>query len=95
MWTESSKGRDKYSWLLCANRQPHVPETLLLTQIIPADCLDKMDRMLHECRSEWGVPKFCTCEGASSKPPNEHLKAIVKGDLVSVMNGNVQDIKVR
>lgn len=93
-WTESIKGRDKYSWLLCANRQTHVPEQLLLTQIIPANCLAQIDQKLHECRSEWGVPKYCSCS-AENKPVNENLSSLIKGDLVSVMNGDVKQEKHR
>lgn len=95
VWTESGKGRDKYSWLLCANRQTHVPEQLLLTQIIPADCLIQIDQRLHECRGEWGIPKHCSCDNVSTKAPNEHLLALVKADLVSILNGtSQQEIKV-
>jgi hypothetical protein len=94
VWAESGKGRDKYAWLLCANRQTHVPEQLLLTQIIPADCLIQIDQRLHECRSEWGIAKHCSCDLAI-KPTNENLRSLIKGDLVSVMNGNApQEIKV-
>ncbi|OXU20831.1 hypothetical protein TSAR_013383, partial [Trichomalopsis sarcophagae] len=89
VWTESGKGRDKFAWLLCANRQTHTPEHLLLTQIIPADCLIQIDQRLHECRNEWGIPKYCSCDTAC-KPVNENLKCLIKGDLVSVMNGNAQ-----
>ncbi|KAJ8684049.1 hypothetical protein QAD02_019841 [Eretmocerus hayati] len=88
VWTESSKGRDKYGWLLCANRQTHVPEQLLLTQIIPADCLVQIDRHLHESRNEWGIPTHCSCKSVTTKQPNEYLVNLIKGDLVSVMNGN-------
>lgn len=86
MWSESSKGKDKFLWLLCANRQTHVPEQLLLTQIIPSDCLNQIDKKLHECRSEWGIRKYCSCS-AENKPVNEELRCLIKGGLEGVMNG--------
>ena len=95
VWTESGKGRDKYAWLLCANRQTHVPEQLLLTQIIPADCLVQIDRRLHDCRGEWGIPKHCSCDATPGTTTNESLRSLIKGDLVAVMNGSAQqEIKV-
>lgn len=90
VWTENSTGKDKFAWLLCANRQTHSPEQLLLTQVLPSDCLQQMDRILHETRREWGIPQYCKCELVSKEPANEVLKSKIKGDLVSVMNGNAK-----
>lgn len=90
VWTENSTGKDKFAWLLCANRQTHSPEQLLLTQVLPSDTLQQMDKILHETRREWGIPQFCKCELVSKEPANEMLKSKIKGDLVSVMNGNAK-----
>ncbi|KAK0086395.1 hypothetical protein PV325_003271 [Microctonus aethiopoides] len=94
IWGESGKDRDDFSWLLCTNRHAHAPERLMLTQIIAGDSLPQLGQRLHEVRSEWGIPQHCSCSIVSTTPMNETLRNLIKGDSVTVTNGNIkQEIK--
>ncbi|XP_023290745.1 lysine-specific demethylase 3A isoform X2 [Orussus abietinus] len=90
IWGESGKDRDDFSWLLCTNRQAHEPERLMLTQIIAGDSLLRLGQRLHECRSEWGIPQHCACSLATPSAANEVLRNMIKGDSITVLNGNVK-----
>ncbi|KAK2585971.1 hypothetical protein KPH14_010548 [Odynerus spinipes] len=90
IWGESGKDRDDFSWLLCTNRQAHEPERLMLTQIIAGDSLLRLGQRLHECRSEWGIPQHCSCSFVSPGQSNEHLRNLIKGETVPVLNGNIK-----
>jgi len=49
-------------WLTCsANKQPHEPEKLMITQIIPSDVLWVLGRMIHEVREKWRISANCPC----------------------------------
>ncbi|XP_051173080.1 probable JmjC domain-containing histone demethylation protein 2C isoform X3 [Leptopilina boulardi] len=90
IWGESGKDRDDFSWLLCTNRQVHEPARLMLTQIIAGDSLVQLGQRLHECRCEWGIPQYCNCSVITQVNVNEVLRNLIKGDSLTIMNGNVK-----
>jgi len=59
----SSKDRDRFDWLLCNNKQPHVQEKLILTQIIAKTALWDVCAKLHDVKRKLG--RACTCENES------------------------------
>ncbi|RWS12108.1 lysine-specific demethylase 3B-like isoform X1 [Dinothrombium tinctorium] len=76
------KERDKYQWLLCANRQPHEQDKLMMTQIIAGNALWKVGEMLHQVRRQLNLPASCGCTTDSQKcqPANgisQHLISVV------------------
>ncbi|XP_075732439.1 lysine-specific demethylase 3-like [Rhipicephalus microplus] len=46
------KDRDEFQWLLCANRQPHEQNKLMMTQIIPSKAFCNVSESLHLRRPE-------------------------------------------
>lgn len=90
IWGESGKDRDDFSWLLCTNRQVHEPARLMLTQIIAGDSLVQLGQRLHECRCEWGISQYCNCSVITQVNVNEVLRNLIKGDSLTVMNGNIK-----
>ncbi|RWS29642.1 putative JmjC domain-containing histone demethylation protein 2C-like protein [Leptotrombidium deliense] len=70
------KERDKYQWLLCANRQPHEQDKLVMTQIIAGNALCEVGELLHKVRKEWNIPFSCSCVSDTHKNSNgisQHL----------------------
>lgn len=55
------KDRDEFQWLLCANRQPHEQDKLMMTQIIASTALWDVSQDLHRIRHEWNIPSYCGC----------------------------------
>lgn len=55
------KDRDEFQWLLCANRQPHEQDKLMMTQIIAGSALWDVGQDLHRIRHEWNIPAYCGC----------------------------------
>ncbi|KAH6947679.1 hypothetical protein HPB50_020720 [Hyalomma asiaticum] len=55
------KDRDEFQWLLCANRQPHEQDKLMMTQIIASTALWDVSQDLHRTRHEWNIPSYCGC----------------------------------
>ncbi|EAT41178.1 AAEL007157-PA, partial [Aedes aegypti] len=53
--------RDCYMWLHCTNREPHVQNKLMLTQIIPANSLYKLVRQMHGVCALLEIPLNCEC----------------------------------
>lgn len=62
--------KDKYSWLLCTNKNQHDLDKLMLTQIVTGDALEELDKKLNNC----GV-KF-RLANAGSKKLNGHLNQV-------------------
>uniref|UniRef100_T1IIC8 [histone H3]-dimethyl-L-lysine(9) demethylase n=1 Tax=Strigamia maritima TaxID=126957 RepID=T1IIC8_STRMM len=60
---EQNCGRDRdiYSWLLCNNKQPHEQEKLMLTQIVAANVLWEVGKLVHSVRRRWNIPMHCSC----------------------------------
>ncbi|XP_057205404.1 lysine-specific demethylase 3B isoform X2 [Triplophysa rosa] len=59
---------DVFSWLKCAKGQPHEPQNLMPTQIIPGTALYSIGDMVHAARGKWGIKANCPCTSRHSKP---------------------------
>uniref|UniRef100_A0A8D0CJY7 Lysine-specific demethylase n=1 Tax=Scleropages formosus TaxID=113540 RepID=A0A8D0CJY7_SCLFO len=57
-----------FSWLKCAKGQPHEPQNLMPTQIIPGTALYNIGDMVHAARGKWGIKANCPCTSRHSKP---------------------------
>ncbi|KAL4231689.1 Lysine-specific demethylase 3B [Mactra antiquata] len=79
---EESEGgvkEEQRQWLTCsANRQAHDVDKLMLTQIIPADALWEVGRMVHEVRDKWQIHRACPCS-----PKNNTKKNGIRNDLMN------------
>ncbi|XP_061541246.1 lysine-specific demethylase 3B isoform X2 [Phycodurus eques] len=60
-----------FSWLKCAKGQPHEPENLMPTQIIPGTALYNIGDMVHLARGKWGIKANCPCA-------SRHTKSLVR-----------------
>ncbi|KAL3278601.1 hypothetical protein HHI36_016143 [Cryptolaemus montrouzieri] len=93
VWGEVGKDRDELSWLLCTNRQAHEQEKLMLTQIIAANCLLKLGKMVHEVRELWNIEQFCGCPMSKDvKSNNVRCKDIIKSIISDKVNGVKKEI---
>ncbi|CAH1259423.1 KDM3B [Branchiostoma lanceolatum] len=54
---------DEDPWLECIKHQHHMPENLMLTQIIPGTALDDLRELIHEIRDKWSMRSNCLCLG--------------------------------
>ncbi|KAJ8266771.1 hypothetical protein GJAV_G00134530 [Gymnothorax javanicus] len=59
---------DVFSWLKCAKGQPHEPQNLMPTQIIPGTALYTIGDMVHSARGKWGIKANCPCAHRHSRP---------------------------
>uniref|UniRef100_A0A3P9H065 Lysine-specific demethylase n=1 Tax=Oryzias latipes TaxID=8090 RepID=A0A3P9H065_ORYLA len=59
---------DVFSWLKCAKGQPHEPQNLMPTQIIPGTALYNIGDMVHAARGKWGIKANCPCASRHTKP---------------------------
>ncbi|KAI1903001.1 hypothetical protein AGOR_G00022680 [Albula goreensis] len=50
-----------FAWLKCAKGQPHEPQNLMPTQIIPGTALYTIGDMVHSARGKWGIKANCPC----------------------------------
>uniref|UniRef100_A0A7N8YP91 Lysine-specific demethylase n=1 Tax=Mastacembelus armatus TaxID=205130 RepID=A0A7N8YP91_9TELE len=57
-----------FSWLKCAKGQPHEPQNLMPTQIIPGTALYNIGDMVHSVRGKWGIKANCPCASRHTKP---------------------------
>ncbi|KAJ8405526.1 hypothetical protein AAFF_G00319990 [Aldrovandia affinis] len=57
-----------FSWLKCAKGQPHEPQNLMPTQIIPGTALYNIGDMVHAARGKWGIKANCPCTSRHTKP---------------------------
>uniref|UniRef100_A0A668A998 Lysine-specific demethylase n=1 Tax=Myripristis murdjan TaxID=586833 RepID=A0A668A998_9TELE len=57
-----------FSWLKCAKGQPHEPQNLMPTQIIPGAALYNIGDMVHSARGKWGIKANCPCTSRHTKP---------------------------
>ncbi|MBN3291739.1 KDM3B demethylase, partial [Polypterus senegalus] len=57
-----------FSWLKCAKGQPHEPQNLMPTQIIPGTALYTIGDLVHAARGKWGIKANCPCTSRQSKP---------------------------
>ncbi|XP_043914006.1 lysine-specific demethylase 3B-like [Protopterus annectens] len=58
---------DFFSWLKCAKGQPHEPEALMPTQIIPGTALYNIGDLVHAARGKWGIKANCPCSNKALK----------------------------
>ncbi|KAK3535412.1 hypothetical protein QTP70_016780 [Hemibagrus guttatus] len=79
---DDSSDEEVFSWLKCAKGQPHEPQNLMPTQIIPGTGLQNNDLlylyllialynigdMVHAARGKWGIKANCPCTGRHNKP---------------------------
>ncbi|CAH2277481.1 lysine-specific demethylase 3B isoform X1 [Pelobates cultripes] len=56
-----------FAWLKCAKGQPHEPENLMPTQIIPGTALYNIGDMVHAARGKWGIKANCPCISRHNK----------------------------
>uniref|UniRef100_H3CYU2 Lysine-specific demethylase n=1 Tax=Tetraodon nigroviridis TaxID=99883 RepID=H3CYU2_TETNG len=61
-----------FSWLKCAKGQPHEPQNLMPTQIIPGAALYNIGDMVHSARGKWGIKANCPCASRHTKPLARH-----------------------
>ncbi|XP_034037116.1 lysine-specific demethylase 3B isoform X2 [Thalassophryne amazonica] len=57
-----------FPWLKCAKGQPHEPQNLMPTQIIPGTALYSIGDMVHAARGKWGIKANCPCTSRHTKP---------------------------
>uniref|UniRef100_A0A8C5MUA2 Lysine-specific demethylase n=1 Tax=Leptobrachium leishanense TaxID=445787 RepID=A0A8C5MUA2_9ANUR len=65
-----------FAWLKCAKGQPHEPENLMPTQIIPGTALYNIGDMVHAARGKWGIKANCPCI-------NRHNKTLLRPALTN------------
>ncbi|XP_051715664.1 lysine-specific demethylase 3B isoform X7 [Ctenopharyngodon idella] len=65
---EDSPDEEVFSWLKCAKGQPHEPQNLMPTQIIPGTALYSIGDMVHAARGKWGIKANCPCTSRHNKP---------------------------
>ncbi|XP_069027013.1 lysine-specific demethylase 3B isoform X2 [Embiotoca jacksoni] len=65
---DESPEDDVFSWLKCAKGQPHEPQNLMPTQIIPGTALYNIGDMVHSARGKWGIKANCPCASRHTKP---------------------------
>uniref|UniRef100_A0A671N9S5 Lysine-specific demethylase n=1 Tax=Sinocyclocheilus anshuiensis TaxID=1608454 RepID=A0A671N9S5_9TELE len=65
---DESPEEDVFSWLKCAKGQPHEPQNLMPTQIIPGTALYSIGDMVHAARGKWGIKANCPCTSRHNKP---------------------------
>ncbi|KAJ0049981.1 hypothetical protein NL108_006708 [Boleophthalmus pectinirostris] len=68
---EESLEDEVFSWLKCAKGQPHEPQNLMPTQIIPGTALYNIGDMVHSARGKWGIKANCPCT-------SRHTKSLVR-----------------
>ncbi|EEC07701.1 jumonji domain-containing protein, putative, partial [Ixodes scapularis] len=81
----SNLGRDEFQWLLCANRQPHEQDKLMMTQIIAGSALWDVGQDLHRIRHEWNIPAYCGC-GTCSLEDDCKKNPSSNGQLMSAVS---------
>lgn len=72
---EENPDDEVFSWLKCAKGQPHDPQNLMPTQIIPGTALYNIGEMVHAARGKWGIKANCPCTSRQHKPPTRSAAA--------------------
>lgn len=73
-----AKDKDGFQWLLCNNRQQHEPKNLEMTQIIAAQALSNVGRLLHQTRDKWGITANCSCVCVNSNKDSSIKESLAK-----------------
>ncbi|XP_047658232.1 lysine-specific demethylase 3B isoform X3 [Tachysurus fulvidraco] len=87
---EENSDDEVFSWLKCAKGQPHEPQNLMPTQIIPGTALYNIGDMVHAARGKWGIKANCPCTSRHNKPaarPNMPNGLAQSGTASSTGNG--------
>ncbi|MGH0159131.1 UNVERIFIED_CONTAM: hypothetical protein FKN15_062729 [Acipenser sinensis] len=66
--SEDNLEDEVFSWIKCAKGQPHEPQNLMPTQIIPGAALYNIGDMVHAARGKWGIKANCPCTSRQAKP---------------------------
>ncbi|XP_004912946.1 lysine-specific demethylase 3B isoform X2 [Xenopus tropicalis] len=74
-----------FAWLKCAKGQPHEPENLMPTQIIPGTALYNIGDMVHAARGKWGIKANCPCINRQNKSV---LRPAVTNGMSQLPNAN-------
>lgn len=64
---EENPDDEVFSWIKCAKGQPHEPQNLMPTQIIPGAALYNIGDMVHAARGKWGIKANCPCTSRNTK----------------------------
>lgn len=64
---EENPEDEVFSWIKCAKGQPHEPQNLMPTQIIPGAALYNIGDMVHAARGKWGIKANCPCTSRNTK----------------------------
>lgn len=64
---EENTDDEVFSWIKCAKGQPHEPQNLMPTQIIPGAALYNIGDMVHAARGKWGIKANCPCTSRNTK----------------------------
>ncbi|KAM9375532.1 lysine-specific demethylase 3B isoform 2-T2 [Pholidichthys leucotaenia] len=65
---DETQEEEVFSWLKCAKGQPHEPQNLMPTQIIPGTALYNIGDMVHSARGKWGIKANCPCTSRHTRP---------------------------
>ncbi|XP_058063426.1 lysine-specific demethylase 3A [Anopheles bellator] len=58
----TTKDKDDAGWFMCSvTKEPHIQSRLMITQIIPGDCFNKLVRQMHGICALLGIPLDCEC----------------------------------
>ena len=111
VWTESTNKsadqistqdkRDSFYWFHCTTEEKeHDFTQLFLTQIIPGDALEILNKQLHETCKMWGITEGCGCElskNCSKKAANKEMLAMEGTSMMDkdillkeIVKGNIQ-----
>ncbi|XP_022094436.1 probable JmjC domain-containing histone demethylation protein 2C isoform X2 [Acanthaster planci] len=70
------KGKPALAWLKCIKDQPHQPESLILTQIIPGTALWDVGMLVHQMRTRWNITCSCPCSKRALNNSPDKVPAI-------------------
>ena len=70
MWSDTTTKRNKldlrdsYYWYHCTTQEKvHDLKHLILTQIIPGDAMEMLNKQLHVICKKWKIHDNCSCDG--------------------------------
>ena len=50
---------DDYKWPYCTTGAEHLLTNLMLTAVIPQNCLTDLAKKVHTLRAKWNIPQYC------------------------------------
>lgn len=107
VWSDNSTNqlstqdkRDSFYWFYCTTDEEHDFTQLFLTQIIPGDALEILNKQLHETCRMWGITDGCGCElikNCSKKSASKEMQAMEGTSMMDkdillkeIVKGNIQ-----